>query len=148
VVNPDDAARRNEARVRSYVWRVVTPKHFPSTEASGEQFSNYELEVLMPTSNASPKLMEACATGVQFKKAILACRNSAEEDREFVRITLSDPVITSYESSCDSVDQESPIDRITIEYSKIELEYRERKPDGLGGVFKGAHVRHSKRKVR
>ena len=69
-------------------------------------------------------LWKRAATGVQFKKAILACRNSGEDDREFVRIILSDPVITSYESSCDSVDQESPIDRITIDYSKIELEYR------------------------
>lgn len=149
VVNPDDESRRNEARVRSYAWRVVTPKNFPSTEASVEQFSSHGLEVLMPTSNASPKLMEACATGVRFKKAVLVCRNAAERDREFVRITMIDLVIASYESSCDSVDQETPTDRITIEYSKIEFDYRERKPDGtLTGVIKGAYERHSRRKDR
>jgi type VI secretion system secreted protein Hcp len=46
---------------------------------------------------ASPKLLRAAATGRHIKSAVLTFRRSGDNDVEFLRYTLSDVQVTSYD---------------------------------------------------
>ena len=78
---------------------------------------------------ASPKLFEAVAKGEHFKEVILTGRKAGGDQQEFLKITLNDALITSYQTGGSGVD-DMPIDSFSINYSKIKFEYKQQKPDG------------------
>ena len=81
-----------------------------------------DLVVLAPTSKASPLLWLACASGQHLKKAVLACRRTpVKTQAEFLKVTLTDVTITSYEA--DAADEERPLDQVALGYGTIELAY-------------------------
>ena len=82
-----------------------------------------ELRVLAPTSKASPRLWLACASGQHLPSAILTCRRKAQKGHvEFLKVTLTDVVITSYDAAAD--DGEPPLDDVALRYFKIEVAYQ------------------------
>ena len=92
----------------------------------------------MKVNKASPKLMQACASGEHIKKAVLSCRKAGKEQQEYLKITLSDMLVSSYQTGGSAGDGVVPNDQIALNYSKIEFEYKEQKADGtLGGAVKG-----------
>ena len=60
------------------------------------------------------------ATGTHIKTAVLICRRS-KAALEFLTITLSEVVVSSYE--VDSSDDGPPLDQIALAYGKIETQY-------------------------
>ncbi len=103
----------------------------------------------MHTNKASPKLMLACASGEHIKKAVLSCRKAGGTQQEYLTVTFSDCLISSYQIGGHGGDTTKiiPVDEITINFAKIEVEYKEQKPDGsLGGVIKaGWNVQENKK---
>ncbi len=82
--------------------------------------------------------MQACASGEHFKQAILISRKAGQDRTEFLKVTLSAVVISSYSIETTPTDKNPILDRIAITFEKIEFEYRESKTDGtLGPVIKG-----------
>lgn len=77
---------------------------------------------------ASPKLMLSTATGQHYPKATLSVRKAGGGQQEFMMITLTDVLVTSYQTggSQGSV----PTDQFSLNYSKIEFEYSPQRPDG------------------
>lgn len=93
----------------------------------------------MRVNKASPKLMLACATGEHIKEAILTCRKAGKEQQEYLKIKFSDLLVSSYQTGGSAGDV-IPMDQISLNFSKIELEYKEQKPDGtLGGATKAGY---------
>lgn len=83
---------------------------------------------------ASPKLMLACASGEHIKKAVLTCRKAGKDQQEFFKVTLSDLLVSSYQTGGSHGDM-VPTEQISINFAKIEMEYKPQKPDGtLGGA--------------
>jgi type VI secretion system secreted protein Hcp len=90
----------------------------------------------MPTNTASPKLLRACASGEHIKMATLYCRKAGKEQQEYMNYKFSDILISSYQTG-GSHSAEIPVESISFNFSKIEFEYREQKPDGsLAGAIK------------
>jgi len=85
---------------------------------------------------ASPKLMLGCATGKHLPKALFTCRKAGGEQQEYLKVTFSDVMVSSYQTSgAANESQPLPVESIAFNFGKIELEYREQKPDGtLGGA--------------
>jgi type VI secretion system secreted protein Hcp len=85
---------------------------------------------------ATPKLMLACATGEHIKSAVLTCRKAGKDQQDFMKITFSDIIVSSY-STGGSKGDVVPVDHFSIAFSVIEFEYKPQKPDGtLGGAVK------------
>jgi type VI secretion system secreted protein Hcp len=103
----------------------------------------------MMINKASPKLMLACATGEHLKKAVLVCRKAGKDQQEFLKVTLTDCLVSSYQTGTGNSANGSviPFEHITLNFAKIEKEYREQKADGsLGGAVKaGYDVKQNKR---
>ena len=87
-----------------------------------------DLLVVARTSKASPKLWQACATGQHLKTAVLVCRKAGQAPLEFLKITLTDVTITSYE--IDSSDEELPLDQVALAFAKVETEFVSVDPKG------------------
>ena len=86
-------------------------------------------------SKASPKLFLACANGEHIKKAVLICRRAGKEQQEYLKWTFSDIVISSYNAGGHGGGDGLPTEQFGINFTKIEYEYKEQKPDGtLGGA--------------
>lgn len=86
---------------------------------------------------ATPKLLLACANGEHIPKAILVARKAGKEQQEYLKITLSDLLVSGYHTSGNG---QLPVEEISINFGKIEVEYKEQKQDGsLAGVVKGGY---------
>ena len=96
-----------------------------------------DFHFVMKNNKASPKLMLACASGEHIKKATLTCRKAGKEQQEFLKVTMTDLLVSSYQTGGSGHSDIVPTDQISLNYSKIEFEYKEQKADGtLGGATK------------
>jgi type VI secretion system secreted protein Hcp len=91
-----------------------------------------DMTFVMRHNVASPQLMLACASGEHIKKAVLVCRKAGKEQQEYLKITLSDLIVSSYHTGASSAGggEAIPTDQFSINFSKIEHEYKAQKPDG------------------
>lgn len=78
---------------------------------------------------ASPKLFVACASGERIKTAVLTVLKAGVQERDFLKVTLSDVTISGYhEGVVEAADV--PIDQVTMRFSKIQVTYSGQRPDG------------------
>jgi type VI secretion system secreted protein Hcp len=117
-----DAKHKDEIDVLAFSWGVSQAGAASSDGggASGKAAFD-DLLVVARTSKASPHLWLACASGTHIKTAVLTCRRSGKSEPEFLTITLSDVVVSSYE--LDSSDEGPPLDQIAFAYAKVETRY-------------------------
>jgi type VI secretion system secreted protein Hcp len=80
--------------------------------------------------------MLACANGEHIKKAVLTCRKAGKEQQEYLKVTFSDILVSSYQSGGNGGDP-LPLEQISLNFAKVEFEYKEQKADGtLAGAIK------------
>ena len=117
-----DAKHKGEIDVLAFSWGVSSAKGASSGGGSGAGKAVFDdLLVLANTSKASPLLWLGCASGQHFKTAVLTGRRAAKAPVEFLKITLTDVTITSYE--LDGSDEGQPTDQIGLACAKIVTEY-------------------------
>ena len=84
----------------------------------------------MRVNKASPKLFLACANEMRIKNALLTVRHSGERAPEFLKWTLTDVTVASYQTASNVPTGEPPTDQVSLRFAKIEVEYKPMKPDG------------------
>lgn len=142
-----DAKHKGEIDVQSWSWGETNAGSFVTMGGGGAgKVVMQDFHFTMVTSKASPKLMLACATGQHITKAVLVCRKAGTEQQEFLKITFSDLLISSYQTG-GSQGSVIPTDQVSFNFTKIEFEYKEQKPDGsLGGaVTTGYNLKENKK---
>ena len=86
---------------------------------------------------ASPKLIQACASGQVISETILIGRKAGKEQQEYLKFKFTDSMISHYTTSGTGSGDPVPMDSISFNYAKVEIEYKEQKADGtLGGAIK------------
>jgi type VI secretion system secreted protein Hcp len=141
-----DAKHKGEIEVIAVSWGVSQATSGPSGGGGGAGKAVFDdLLVVARTSKASPLLWQACASGKHIKTAVLTCRKAAKAPVEFLKITLTDVLVTSYE--LDGSDEEPPLDQIGLGYAKIVTEYTPVDPTGkaLPPVKAGWDVKANKK---
>ncbi len=77
------------------------------------------------------------ANGNHIPKGVLVCRKAGKEQQEFLKYTFSDLLVSSFQTGGSS---ETPMDQVSLNFAKIEVEYKEQKADGtLGGSIKAGY---------
>jgi type VI secretion system secreted protein Hcp len=90
----------------------------------------------MRVNKASPKLFLACANGEHIKTAVLTCRKAGKDQQEYLKWTFSNVIVSSYQTG-GSGGNVVPVDQISLNFTKVETEYKAQKPDGtLEGPIK------------
>jgi len=136
-----DHAHKNEIHIES--WSFGETQSGTSAAGGGGgagKVSMQDFHFVMKTNKSSPKLFLACATGEHIKKAVLTCRKAGKEQQEYLKYTFSDFLVSSYQTGGSGHSDVVPTDQISLNFSKIEVEYKEQKPDGtLGGSVKAGY---------
>jgi type VI secretion system secreted protein Hcp len=143
-----DQVFKDEIEVIAWSWgaRQSEPPG-ASSRSSGKAQVN-PLNLTTRTNLASAKLFIACASGQHFPSATLsAVRRSSRHSDAFLIWTLKDVMVIAYTVSAENLDV-PPTDEISLEFSRIEMEYRPLNSDGtLGSIVKSGWDFHANRPV-
>jgi len=133
-----DSKHKGEIEVESWGWgESQAGTASQGGGLGGGKVSMQDFNFAMKVNKASPKLMLACAQGDHIKNAILTCRKAGKDQQEYLKITFSDLMVSSYQASASGRAEVVPVEQITFNYTKIEFEYKEQKADGtLAGAVK------------
>jgi type VI secretion system secreted protein Hcp len=133
-----DSKHKNEIELQSFSWgehQEGTGSYGGGSGAGKVQMKDFAFT--MKVNKASPKLFVSCADGAHIKKALLTCRKAGKEQQEYLKVTFSDVIVSSYHTGGSAHSDIVPMDQVTLNFAKIELEYHEQKPDGtLSGAVK------------
>jgi type VI secretion system secreted protein Hcp len=135
-----DDKHKNEIDVESWSWGQTNSGDaaYRGGEGAGK-VSAQDFLFVMKVNKASPKLMEACASGEGIKKAILTATKAGKTAQDYLKITLHDFIVSSYQTLGGNNGDTLPNDQITLNFSKMEMEYKEQQAAGsLGGSVRGA----------
>jgi type VI secretion system secreted protein Hcp len=133
-----DSTHKGEIELQSWSWGESQSGTYSYGGGGGAGKVNMQdFHFVARVGKSSPKLLLACATGEHIKKAVLTCRKAGKEQQEFLKITFSDILVSSYQLGGSGGSDILPVDQISLNFAKIECEYKEQKPDGtLGGAVK------------
>lgn len=118
-----DKSHSGECEIESFSWgatQLGTSSH--GTGAGGGKVSMNDFHFVMRNNSASPTLFLFCANGKHLKEAKLTCRKAGGQQEDFMKVVMSDVLISSYQTG-GSGGGEVPMDQISLNYSKIEIEY-------------------------
>jgi type VI secretion system secreted protein Hcp len=80
---------------------------------------------------ASPLLALACANGKHFSKGQLFVRKQGAHQQDYYVISLEDFIVSTYDSGgSDGGTNSLPEDIFTLNFAKIQFEYKRQRPDG------------------
>jgi type VI secretion system secreted protein Hcp len=135
-----DARHKGEIDVESYSFGASQSGSFAYGGGGGAGKATFQdFHFVMRLNKASGKLMQACATGQHIKEATLTCRKAGGKQVGFFVIKLSDLLVSSYQTDA-GYSTIGPAEQNSMNYAKIEMDYKEQKPDGtLGGSNKAGY---------
>jgi type VI secretion system secreted protein Hcp len=162
-----DSKHKNEVEIDSWSWGQTNAGTAVKGGGMGAgKVAVQDIAFVKGIDKASAKLMLACAQGQHIKSAVLTCRKAGKEQQEYLKLTLSDVMISSFQTGGTSPDtigaagiqapgsnsakpkilsysfgaRVSPIESFSLNFTKIEYEYKQQKPDGtLGGAIKTSY---------
>ena len=144
-----DSKHKNEIQILSYESKVSNSSSLGTGGGGGTGHSTHgDFIVVKNVDKASPKLFEQCATGKPVTSVNLTGRKAGGDQQEFLIVTMSDVLVSSVVPYSTGRGDRLPEERVTFNYSKIELEYKEQKPDGtMGGSTKAGYNVKEKKKT-
>jgi type VI secretion system secreted protein Hcp len=124
-----DSKHTAEIDVMSFSWGESNASSAVGSGAGAGKVQMQDFHFTMDFNVASPKLMLSCATGDHIKTAVLTCRRAGKEQQDYLKITFTECFVTSYQLG-GSGGQVVPMDQISINYAKMEMEYLQQQADG------------------
>jgi type VI secretion system secreted protein Hcp len=121
---------KDEIDVQSFSWGATQSGSFAGGGGGGAgKVSMQDFHFTMPDNKASPALFLACAQGDHIKNATLTCRKAGKEQQEYLKVTMSDILVSSFQTGGSGGDV-VPTDQISLNFAKIEVEYKEQDATG------------------
>ena len=133
-----DHKHKNEIELESWSWGATQAgTHAFGSGGGAGKVSMQDFHLTMKVNKASPKLMLSCATGTHIKKAILFARKAGGEQQEYLTVTMTDLLVSSYQTGGSAQGSSVPVDQISLNFAKIEFEYKPQDATGkLGAPIK------------
>jgi type VI secretion system secreted protein Hcp len=132
-----DAQHKGEVDLDSWSWGETQPHPASTGSVVGAgKVTMSDFSFTTRLSKASPKLFLACAEGSHIKAAWLTARRAAGKASDyFLKWTFSDLLVSSYQTGAAA--ENAPVDQVSFNFAKIEVEYKEQRADGsFGAGFK------------
>jgi type VI secretion system secreted protein Hcp len=133
-----DSKHEGEIDILSWSWGISQTGSVGHGGGGGAGKANFsDLSIMHALDKASPVLMAACATGEHIKDATLVARKAGKGQQEYLIIKMTDILITSVQPSGSS---EEPMESVSMQCAKVDLEYKPQKPDG--SLDAGLHFKY------
>ena len=144
-----DAKHKNEIHLDSFSWGESNAGTMAHGGGGGAgKVSMQDLHFTTMLGKQGPKLALACADGSHIKKAMLTARKAGKEQQEYYVVTMTDLLVTSYQLGGHGGGDTGITENVSMNFAKIEWEYKEQKIDGsLGGAVKAGYDLKLNKKV-
>lgn len=120
-----DDKHKGEIDLQSFSWGATQQgSHGTGGGGGAGKVSMQDFHFVMQLNKASPKLMEACATGKHIPKATLVCRKAGGEQEDYLTVKFSDLLVSSYQTGGSAHGELLPTDQISLNFTKIQVEYK------------------------
>jgi len=124
-----DDKHKDEIDIESFSWGETQSGTFAGGGGGGAgKVSMQDFHFTMAYNKASPALFLACAQGDHIKNAILTCRKAGKKQQEFMKVTMSDVLVSLFQIG--GAVGVVPTDQISLNFAKIEVEYQEQDATG------------------
>jgi type VI secretion system secreted protein Hcp len=145
-----DAKHKGEIDIMSFSWGAVqTGTSAVGGGAGSGKVSLQDLHITKKVDGASPLLFLNCANGTHIKEANLVVRKAGGDQLEYLKIKLTDILVSSYQPSGHSGGGDDiPTEAVSLNFAKIEMNYQPQGADGkaLGGpILAGWDVKANKK---
>jgi type VI secretion system secreted protein Hcp len=123
-----DDKHKDEIEVLSFSWGVANPATTGAGGAGAGRATFHDLSFTHAIDKASPRLLQACATGTHLKEATITHRKAGKGQQEYLVIKMNDIIITSVSLGDNSGG--AGLENVSFAFSKIDLEYKPQNADG------------------
>jgi type VI secretion system secreted protein Hcp len=139
-----DSKHKGEIDIESFSWGATNSGSASHGGGGGAgKVAMQDFHFVMRVSKASPRLFLACASGEHIKTALLTARKAGKDQQEFLKVTLSDVLVSSYKQEGSAGAEDSlPMDQVSFNFAKIKVDYAPQRADGTleGAVSAGWDV--------
>jgi type VI secretion system secreted protein Hcp len=126
-----DDKHKDEIDIESFSWGLANSGAATQGSATGGagagKVAFQDFHFTMKVNRASPPVFLHCATGEHIREAALTMRKAGDRQLEFLKITLTDCVVSSYQQGGAF---DLPSDSFSLNFAKIEYVYVPEKADG------------------
>jgi type VI secretion system secreted protein Hcp len=126
-----DSKNPGQIEIESFSWgatQLGTSSH--GTGAGAGKVSMQDFHFVMRNNSASPALFLYCANGKHLGEALLTCRKAGGKQENFLVVKMTDVLVSSFQTG-GSQGGEVPMDQISLNYSKIEIDYLSQSDKGV-----------------
>jgi type VI secretion system secreted protein Hcp len=128
-----DAQFPKNIELESWSWGQTNSGGFSHGTGGGTgKVAMQDFHFVMLMNSASATLAQKCAGGTHIGFAELNCRKAGDTPQVFLKIKLSDVLVSSYQTGGSAHGEIVPTDQISINFAKIEYSYG--KQDSKGKV--------------
>ncbi len=130
-----DAMHKNEIEILSWRWRVTQESNMHAGSGGGAGKATVgDLSFQHAVDRASPNLLKYCLTGKHISEAILTVRKAGGNPLEYMKITMTDVIVTKVEPMGNS-SSERIYEDVCLAFSKVSQEYViQNQQGGSGGT--------------
>jgi type VI secretion system secreted protein Hcp len=119
-----DDKHKGEIQIESWSWGASNSGSMSMGSGGGAGKASFQdFHFVHQVDKSSPMLFQALATGEHLKQVALTVRKSGGEQTTYLTYTFTDVLITSLSASGNSGDP-APTEQISLNFSKIEMEYK------------------------
>jgi type VI secretion system secreted protein Hcp len=152
-----DAKHKGEIDIKSFSWGLSQTGVSGTGGGGGAgKVKVHDFSITKTTDAASPLLFLNCANGAHIKEANFVVRKAGGEQLEYLKIKLTDVLISSYKPGLDwsgpgdEGPEESVLsqEHVTLNFAKVEYSYQPQGSDGKaqgGPILAGWDVKANKK---
>jgi type VI secretion system secreted protein Hcp len=124
-----DVKHKDEIEVLSFSWGVANSGSTAPGGGGGAGKATFQdLLIVHDIDNATPALLQACATGRHIKDATITHRKAGKDQQEYLIVKLNDVTITAV--SHGGAEDQPYVESVSLRFAKVDLHYRRQRPDG------------------
>ena len=127
-----DSKHKGEIELESFSFGATQTGTLATGGAGAGKVQFQDFHFVTKTSKASPKIFAACASGKHIIKATIIARKAGEQPREYLKITLSDVLISSYSVNGDGI--VGAVDSSGMAFMKIDYAFTPQTDTGAAGT--------------
>jgi type VI secretion system secreted protein Hcp len=133
-----DDKHKGEIDLMSFSWGVEQTGTSATGGGGGAGKAHFhDLSFLKKTDASSPLLFLNCANGSHIKEANLTVRKAGGTQLEYLKIKLTDVLVSSLQPSGNHGSDTIPMEQVSLNFAKVEVSYQ---PQGADGKAQGGPI--------
>jgi type VI secretion system secreted protein Hcp len=122
-----DDKHKNEIDVISFHWGITNP------ERGRTRIEDFQ--VVKSIDLASPAIFDAVCSGDHIKEVQFTLRKAGGDKQDFYKIRMEDVLISSQTPAGSTGGDAIPMEQVSFNFVKVEVEYRPQDPSGQLGAW-------------